>query len=49
VRLIESRRPVVDFPEVYLTSVKEYLAKSGDTKQRRTSRTVRRDLLRETR
>ena len=30
VSLIESRRPVVDFPDVYLNSVKEFLAQQGN-------------------
>jgi len=29
--LIESRRPVVDFPEVYLNSVRDFLAQGGTT------------------
>ena len=30
IALIESRRPVVDFPDVYLNSVRAYLAQSGN-------------------
>jgi protein-tyrosine phosphatase len=40
--LIESRRPVVDFPEVYVKSVKDFLAQQGDATV--TSRAVRASL-----
>jgi protein-tyrosine phosphatase len=36
--LIESRRPVVDFPEVYVNSVKDFLAQQGNVAAARAAR-----------
>ena len=42
--LIESRRPVVDFPEVYLNSVREFLAQGSTTSTATAGRGRRGDL-----